>query len=75
VGSLAGAVTGAFAFVLLAEWFSTLTRHWQLLMGGFIILAVALLPGGLVSLPAVLRRRRRAGKAAEGAASLQRETA
>ncbi|KWR92145.1 branched-chain amino acid ABC transporter permease [Cupriavidus sp. IDO] len=58
IGSLAGAVLGAFSFVLLAEWFSTLTRHWQLLMGGFIIVAVALLPRGLVSLPAVLRRSR-----------------
>ncbi|MCT9118731.1 branched-chain amino acid ABC transporter permease [Cupriavidus gilardii] len=57
VGSLAGAVIGAFSFVLLAEWFSTLTKHWQLLMGGFIIAAVALLPGGLVGLATVLRRR------------------
>ncbi|KUE84728.1 ABC transporter permease [Cupriavidus necator] len=59
VGSLAGAVLGAFSFVLLAEWFSTLTKHWQLLMGGFIIVAVALLPRGLVSLPSVLRHGRR----------------
>ncbi|ABF08114.1 branched-chain amino acid transport system permease protein [Cupriavidus metallidurans] len=70
VGSLAGAVLGAFSFVLLAEWFGTLTKHWQLLMGGFIILAVALLPRGLVSVPAVLRHRsprraRRAGAATE----------
>lgn len=50
VGSLAGAVIGAFSFVLLAEWFSTMTKHWQLLMGGFIIVAVALLPRGLVGL-------------------------
>ncbi len=62
VGSLAGAVLGAFSFVLLAEWFSTLTKHWQLLMGGFIIVAVALLPRGLVSLAATLRQpSRRAG--------------
>ncbi|NUO89103.1 MAG: branched-chain amino acid ABC transporter permease [Cupriavidus sp.] len=68
VGSLAGAVLGAFSFVLLAEWFSTLTKHWQLLMGGFIIVAVALLPRGLVSLPSVLRhgRRRRNGDAGSG---------
>jgi len=73
VGSLAGAVLGAFSFVLLAEWFSTLTKHWQLLMGGFIIVAVALLPRGLVSVPAVLRqrsprRRGNGGSAGEGAA-------
>lgn len=65
VGSLAGAVLGAFSFVLLAEWFGALTKHWQLLMGGFIIAAVALLPRGLVSVPAVLRHRspRRAARA------------
>lgn len=55
IGSLAGAVIGAFAFVLLAEWFSTLTEHWQLAMGLFIIGAVALLPQGLVGLGALLR--------------------
>jgi branched-chain amino acid transport system permease protein len=37
-------------------------------MGGFIIVAVALLPRGLVSLPSVLRhgRRRRNGDAGSG---------
>ncbi|NRT57794.1 branched-chain amino acid ABC transporter permease [Sphaerotilus uruguayifluvii] len=58
LGSLGGAVAGAFAFVLLSEGFSALTRHWQLLFGGFIILAVALLPQGLAGLR--LRRPRRA---------------
>lgn len=57
LGSLAGAVIGAFAFVLLAEWFQELTKHWQLLMGGFIILAVALLPQGIAGGLAVLARR------------------
>lgn len=60
-GSLAGAVLGAFSFVLLAEWFSTLTKHWQLLMGGFVIVAVALLPHGLVSLARGVARRRQGG--------------
>lgn len=60
-GSLAGAVLGAFSFVLLAEWFSTLTKHWQLLMGGFVILAVALLPHGLISLARGAARRRQGG--------------
>jgi branched-chain amino acid transport system permease protein len=72
VGSLAGAVLGAFSFVLLAEWFGAFSKHWQLLMGGFIIVAVALLPRGLVSVPAVLRHRsprraRRAGVTTESA--------
>ncbi|NYH99870.1 branched-chain amino acid ABC transporter permease [Cupriavidus plantarum] len=74
VGSLAGAVLGAFSFVLLAEWFGSLTRHWQLLMGGFIIVAVALLPRGLVSVPAVLRQRgRRREDPAQATARRERE--
>jgi branched-chain amino acid transport system permease protein len=47
LGSLAGAVAGAVSFVLLAEWFQMLTKHWQLLLGGFIIALVALLPQGI----------------------------
>ncbi|MDX3907250.1 MAG: branched-chain amino acid ABC transporter permease [Pigmentiphaga sp.] len=66
LGSLAGAVAGAFAFVLLAEWFQDLTKHWQLLMGGFIILAVAWMPDGLAGGFSRLRlpRRGRPGPAA-----------
>jgi branched-chain amino acid transport system permease protein len=56
VGSLYGAVVGAFAFVALSEIFQSLTRHWQLLLGGAIILLVIFLPGGLAS---VARRFRR----------------
>lgn len=59
IGSLAGAVIGAFSFVLLSDWFSTLTEHWQLLLGGFIIAAVAVLPRGLVGMAAMLRWRGR----------------
>ena len=40
---------GAFAFVALSEIFQSLTRHWQLLLGGAIILLVIFLPGGLAS--------------------------
>jgi branched-chain amino acid transport system permease protein len=47
LGNLFGAIVGAFAFVLLQDVFSSLTKHWLLLMGGFVILAVMLLPGGL----------------------------
>ena len=50
VGSLTGAVVGAFAFVALTEIFQALTRHWQLLLGGAIILLVIFLPGGLASI-------------------------
>lgn len=57
MGTLFGAVVGAFSYVLLQEWFSALTKHWQLLMGGFIVAAVLLFPQGLVGLPRLLRRQ------------------
>ena len=56
VGSLTGAVVGAFAFVALTEVFQALTRHWQLLLGGAIILLVIFLPGGLASVMGRFRR-------------------
>ena len=56
VGSLYGAVVGAFAFVALSEIFQSLTRHWQLLLGGTIILLVIFLPGGLASVAGRFRR-------------------
>ncbi|MED5622341.1 branched-chain amino acid ABC transporter permease [Ideonella sp. BN130291] len=59
LGSLAGAVIGAASFVLLSEWFQSLTKHWQLLLGGFVIAAVVLLPQGLVGGTRWLRRRSR----------------
>ena len=56
LGSLYGAVVGAFAFVALSEIFQSLTRHWQLLLGGAIILLVIFLPGGLASVAGRFRR-------------------
>jgi len=50
MGTLFGAVLGAFSYVLLQEWFSALTKHWQLLMGLFIVAAVMLFPQGLIGL-------------------------
>jgi branched-chain amino acid transport system permease protein len=50
VGNLFGAIVGAFALVLAQDFFSSLTKHWLLLMGGFVILVVMLLPGGLVGI-------------------------
>jgi branched-chain amino acid transport system permease protein len=64
IGSLRGAVVGAFAFVLLKELFQSealfgaFAKHWQLLFGGAIILLVALMPHGLIGLPSQLRRAR-----------------
>ena len=56
MGSLSGAAIGAFTFVVLQEVLSSLTEHWQLLMGGVIVFVVLLLPGGLASLTQRVRR-------------------
>jgi len=56
LGNLYGAVIGAFAFVALQEIFQSLTRHWQLLLGGAIVLLVIFLPGGLASIAGRFRR-------------------
>jgi branched-chain amino acid transport system permease protein len=56
LGSLYGAVIGAFAFVALQEIFQSLTKHWQLLLGGSIVLLVIFLPGGLASIAGRFRR-------------------
>jgi branched-chain amino acid transport system permease protein len=56
VGSLTGAVVGAFAFVALTEIFQALTTHWQLLLGTAIVLLVIFLPGGLASVAGRFRR-------------------
>jgi branched-chain amino acid transport system permease protein len=56
MGNLAGAVAGAFAFVAMQEVFASWTKHWQLLLGGVIVVAVLFLPGGLSAVPARIRR-------------------
>ena len=72
LGHLRGALIGAFAFVLLEEFFKSeavfgnFARHWHLGLGLSIIASVALLPRGIVGLPAQWRERvarRRAGPA------------
>jgi branched-chain amino acid transport system permease protein len=73
LGHLRGAVLGAFAYVLLQEffkndaWFGDFARHWQLGMGGLIILSVALFPRGLIGLGDLWRRRAAPGTVAVGA--------
>jgi len=63
LGHLRGALIGAFAFALLQELFKSeaifgeFAKHWHLGLGLVIIAAVALLPHGLVDLPAQLRAR------------------
>lgn len=63
LGSLRGAVFGAFAYVALEEFFKAyeiwgeFARHWHLGLGLTIILSVALLPKGLAGLAALMQRR------------------
>jgi branched-chain amino acid transport system permease protein len=60
MGTLVGSVIGAFSFVLLEEFFKDDTvfgafaKHWQLMMGGLIVLVACFLPHGLFGL---LQRR------------------
>ncbi len=56
IGTLNGAVIGAFVFAALQEIFQYLTIHWQLLLGGAIILLVLFLPGGITTVATRLRR-------------------
>jgi branched-chain amino acid transport system permease protein len=73
IGHLRGALVGAFAFALLQEFFQSealfgsFAKHWQLGLGLTIIVSVALLPRGLVGVPAQWRERLlgRASKRAE----------
>ena len=66
IGTLRGAVVGAFLFVVLKELFQSealfggLARHWQLPLGLTIIACVALMPNGVTGLPAQLRSLRTA---------------
>jgi len=63
LGHLRGALLGAFAFLLLQEFFKTdaifgeFAKHWHLGLGLVIIAAVAFLPRGIVGLPAQVRKR------------------
>jgi branched-chain amino acid transport system permease protein len=63
LGHLRGALIGAFAFALLQEFFQSeaifgaFAKHWHLGLGLTIIASVALLPRGLVGVPAQWRAR------------------
>ena len=79
LGHLRGALIGAFAFALLQEFFQSeaiwgsFAKHWHLGLGLTIIACVALLPNGLVGLPAQWRARLTGrGSAAKEAAEVAR---
>lgn len=50
MGTLFGAILGAFTFEGLHYWFTTLTTHWDLLMGITVIGLVLMLPRGVAGL-------------------------
>lgn len=55
-GTLIGPVVGAAAFILLETSLATLTEHWMLILGPFLVLVVLVLDGGLVRLIERIRR-------------------
>jgi branched-chain amino acid transport system permease protein len=58
MGTLTGPIVGAFAMLLAEIAFQGVTKHWQLLMGGFVVLVALFLPYGLVGLAALATRRK-----------------
>jgi len=75
MGTLTGAVIGAFAMMLLELGLQGLPavggvdigKHWQLLMGGFIVGAVLLLPHGLLGLGRLASKLwKKPGEASDG---------
>jgi branched-chain amino acid transport system permease protein len=58
MGTLTGPIVGAFAMLLAEIGFQGVTKHWQLLMGGFVVLVALFLPYGLVGLAALASRRK-----------------
>ncbi len=57
MGNFAGAILGAFAFEIVLHVFKDLTKHWQLLMGGFIVAVVLFAPRGLLGLLTLRRNK------------------
>ncbi len=55
-GTPYGPIVGAFALTALHEFFSSVTRHWQLFLGAAIVLIVLFMPGGLGHLFRRIRR-------------------
>ena len=58
MGTLTGPVVGAVAMLALEVAFQGVTKHWQLLMGGFIVLVALFLPRGLIGIVEALRHRK-----------------
>jgi branched-chain amino acid transport system permease protein len=76
MGSLFGAILGAFAFEGLHHLFASLTPHWELPMGLVVIAMVMLLPKGIAGLLTKLCEHKPTAVAKDDqlSASLKRET-
>ena len=61
MGTLVGAIAGAFVFTGMQEVFAAWTKHCQLVMGGVIVAAVLFLPGGLAAVPGRIKRSLQGG--------------
>ena len=59
IGTLAGAIGGAVAALLLEEVLGSLTEHWRLWFGIFLVLMVLFSPRGITGLIEQVRDRRR----------------
>ncbi|MEK7682049.1 MAG: branched-chain amino acid ABC transporter permease, partial [Chloroflexota bacterium] len=70
-GTLVGGAIGAGIVVFLREYLSTLVPWWQYVLGGVYVLTILYLPGGLMSIPERIRRRRAPSPGAGEAKSLQ----
>jgi len=69
-GTLVGGAIGAGIVVFLREYLSTFVPWWQYVLGGVYVLTILYLPGGLMSIPERLRRRRVPARGAEEAKGL-----
>jgi branched-chain amino acid transport system permease protein len=59
IGTLYGAIIGAAAYLLIAEYLSGLTEYWQVIFGPFLVLVVLFGRGGLAGLFGRLWGKRR----------------
>jgi branched-chain amino acid transport system permease protein len=75
MGTLYGPVVGAFALIALEDAAASLTEHWLLLIGVFVIAVVLFLPRGIASLPVGAWFRRPRKRSVEAAPLPERPVA
>jgi branched-chain amino acid transport system permease protein len=68
-GTLVGAAIGTAVVLMLREYLSTIVAWWQYVLGGVYVLTILYMPGGLMSIPMVLRKQRSQREGAKQTAS------